>query len=181
MSSIPAPQPRILVVLPESHRTKELVVYLERQGFEVLWAREGQSGYDILDAEPVDALICDLRDPRIDGLRMLQVARQRNAEICAIVIAGPEEMELGVEAMRQGAYDFQLRPLNLAKINAVLERGLSHQQLVGEVFAHRAYQPYIGIERSGVSQVCGGAAQHALHVAMRRVYRIKRDRADYQK
>ena len=121
------------MVLPEVSRTRELVVYLEHQELEVLWAREGLSGYDILDSEPVDALICDLREARIDGLRLLQVARQRNAEICTIVIGGPEEIELGMEAMRQGAYDFQLRPPSLAKISAVLERGLSHQRLVGKV------------------------------------------------
>jgi len=123
----------VLVVLPESTQAKELVVYLENQGFEVLWAREGQSAYEILDSESVDALICGLKETHIDGLRLQQIGRQRNAELCGIVIAGPEEIELGIEAMRQGAYDFQLRPLNMAKIGAVLERGLSYQQLVGEV------------------------------------------------
>ena len=124
---------RILVVLPESAQTKELVAYLEHQGFEVMWSREGQSGYEIIDTEAPDALIADLRDSRIDGLRLLQVARQRNSEVCAILIGGPAEIELGVEAMRMGAYDFQIQPLNLAKIMAVLERGISHQRLVGEV------------------------------------------------
>ena len=133
MNSTCSQQPRVLVVLPESPRTKELVTYLERRNFEVMWAREGQSAYDILDAEPVDALVCSLREARIDGLRLLSVARQRRAEICAVVIAAPEEIELGTEAMRQGAYDFQLFPPNLAKINAVLQRGLSYQRLVGEV------------------------------------------------
>ncbi len=100
---------------------------------EVFWVREGVSGYDLLDVEPMDVLVCDLKDARIDGLRLLQIARQRNPDICAIVIAGPEAIELGIEAMRQGAYDFQLRPLNLVKIKAVLDRGLSYQRLVGEV------------------------------------------------
>ena len=133
MSEKRNPQPRILVVLPESQRAKELVPYLEQLAFEVIWAHEAESAYDILDAEAVDALIYALREKRIDGLRLQQVARTRNPAICAIAIAGPEDIELGVEAMRQGAYDFQLQPLNLAKIGAVLERGLSYQQLVGEV------------------------------------------------
>ena len=126
-------QPRILVVLPESQRARELVFYLEQQAFEVLYAHEAQSSYDILDAEAVDAVICALREKRIDGLRVQQLGHKRNPAICAIAIAGSEDIELGVEAMRQGAYDFQLQPLNLAKIGAVLERGLRDQQLVGEV------------------------------------------------
>ena len=127
------PQPRVLVVLPGGPRTSELVAFLQSGGFEALWVREGESAYGILDTEPVDALVCDLHAPRIDGLRLVKLSQQRNAEVCAIVIAGPEEIELGTEAMRQGAYDFQIRPVNLAKIHAVLERGLSHQRLVGEI------------------------------------------------
>lgn len=126
-------QPRILVVVPDAPPNKELVAFLGARGFEVMWSRAGQAGYDILDSEPVDGLICDLHGERIDGLRLVQVARQRNPEICAIVLAGADEIELGTEAMRQGAYDFQVRPVNLAKIHAVLDRGLSYQRLVGEV------------------------------------------------
>ena len=120
-------------MLPESQRARELVFYLEQQSFEVLYAHEAQSAYDIIDADAVDALICALREKRIEGLRVLQLALKRNPALCAIAIAGPEDIELGVEAMRQGAYDFQLQPLNLAKVGAVLERGTRYQQLVGEV------------------------------------------------
>ena len=133
MSLSQRPQPRILLVVPESAPNKELVASLGGRGFEVMWARAGQAAYDILDSEPVDGLICDLHEERIDGLRLVQVARQRNPEICAIVLAGADEIQLGTEAMRQGANDFQVRPVNLAKIHAVLDRGLSYQRLVGEL------------------------------------------------
>ena len=127
-------EPRILVVLPEVASTQQLVSYLREVGYEILWTKEGQSAYEILDNEPVDALISELRTPRIDGLRLMVIGRTRNPEICSIMISGgPEDIELGVEAMRQGAYDFQMHPLNLEKILAVLGRGITHQQLVGEV------------------------------------------------
>ena len=101
----------------------------------MLWAREGQTAYDIIDKERVDGLICDLQSERVDGLRLIKLALQRNSEICAIVVAGttPEGIEIGTEAIRQGAYDFQVRPLILPKINLVLQRGLSYQKLVDEV------------------------------------------------
>ena len=131
---VKAPETRVLVVMPEDGTTRELLAYLERRGLEVLWVREGQAAFDILDADPpVDALICDLRHERIDGLRVIQVALRRNSSLCAIAIANVDEIELGTEAMRQGAYDFQVRPLNLPKISAVLDRGLSYQRLMGEV------------------------------------------------
>lgn len=128
-----ASAPRILLVLPQEEGVAQLESYLREKGYEVLRAHEGAAGYDVLDREPVDALICYLHTARIDGLRLIQLARQRNAEICAIVLAASDEIELGTEAMRHGAYDFQVRPVNLAKIGAVLERGLSYQRLVGEV------------------------------------------------
>ena len=127
-------QSRVLVVMPEDGTTRELLAYLEGREFETLWVRDGQSAFDILDADPpVDALICDLRQERIDGLRVAQVARQRNSAVCAIVIADADGIALGTEAMRQGAHDFQVRPLNLPKISAVLDHGLSYQRLMGEV------------------------------------------------
>ena len=60
---------------------------------------------------------------------MLRRARERNPEVCAVVITEGAEVEMAVEAMRQGAYDFQVKPLQLEKLLAVLERGLSHQAL----------------------------------------------------
>ncbi|MBT7863168.1 MAG: sigma-54-dependent Fis family transcriptional regulator [Gemmatimonadetes bacterium] len=128
-----ASPPRVLLVLPQEEGVAQLESYLREQGYEVLRAHEGAAGYDVLDREPVDVLICYLHTARIDGLRLIQLARQRNAEICAIVLASSDEIELGTEAMRHGAYDFQVRPVNLTKIGAVLERGLSYQRLVGEV------------------------------------------------
>ncbi len=124
---------RVLLVLPESNEEKKLVSHLEAEGFHVISAREGQAAYEVLDTEKVDAMIYPLRQPRIDGLRLQEVAARQEKSICAIAIATPEEIELGIEAMRQGAFDFQFLPLNIAKISAVLDRGLSYQKLVGEV------------------------------------------------
>ena len=122
------------MVMPEDGATRELLAFLQGERLEVLWVRDGQAAFDILDADPpVDALICGLRHERIDGLRVTRVALERNSDVCAIVIADADEIELATEAMRQGAYDFQVRPLNLPKISAVLDRGLSYQRLRGEV------------------------------------------------
>ena len=117
-------QGRVLLVLPESNEEKELVSHLEAEDFQVISSREGQAAYEILDTEKIDAMIYPLRQPRIDGLRLQEVASKNERSICSIAIATPEEIELGIEAMRQGAFDFQFLPLNVAKISAVLDRGL---------------------------------------------------------
>ena len=96
------------------------------------WAKDGEAGYNLIDSRHFDAMIVELRPQRIVGLRLLALARQRNPEICVILLTScdPDDIELATEAMRLGAYDFQMAPWNLEKIAAVIERGLSHQELV---------------------------------------------------
>src|SRR5207253_10928157 len=66
---------------------------------------------------------------------LFRSALDRNPETCVILIADGGTVELATEAMRQGAYDFQLRPLNFPKLLAVVERALSHQRLVSRASA----------------------------------------------
>jgi two-component system, NtrC family, response regulator HydG len=126
--------PQALVVAKDSDDVKELLVALDSWGFKTVWAKDGEAGYNVLDGpEVLDALITELNVQRIDGMRLLSVAKQRNPEICVIMIASDADIELATEAMRQGAYDFQTKPLNLKKIKVVLDRGLSLQRLAFEV------------------------------------------------
>jgi DNA-binding NtrC family response regulator len=126
--------PRALVVAKDSDDIKELLAALDSWGFKTVWAKDGEAGYNVLDGpEVLHALITELNVQRIDGMRLLSVAKQRNSEICVIMIASEADIDLATEAMRQGAYDFQTKPLNLMKMKAVLDRGLSLQRLAFEV------------------------------------------------
>ncbi|HEU4333162.1 MAG TPA: sigma-54 dependent transcriptional regulator [Candidatus Eisenbacteria bacterium] len=133
-------RPRALVVDKDTAETRALLGLLEAKGFQAEWAKDGEQAFNILDAPPPDkagaptlgheVVIAELRAQRIDGLRLLEVARRRNPEVCVVLIADAGGVDLATEAMRQGAYDFQLRPINLPKLMAVIERALSHQSLV---------------------------------------------------
>ena len=136
-------RPRALIVDKDSSETAELQAFLKDGGFDVHWAKDGEQAFNVLDGswpqaagEPgrgPEVVITELKAHRVDGLRLLQVAKQRNPEVCVILIADQGTVELATEAMREGAYDFQLRPLNLPKMLAVIQRAISHQELV-----HRA-------------------------------------------
>ncbi len=139
-------RPRALIVDKDSSETKELETFLTAKGFEVHWAKDGEQAFNVLDrpapetagvldGEGPELVISELRAHRVDGMRLLEVAKRRNPEVCVILIADQGSLELATEAMRQGAYDFQLRPLNLPKLLAVVERALSHQQLVSRASA----------------------------------------------
>jgi len=127
-------KPRVLVVDKENKETKRLLAFLREQDYEVLWAKDGEAGFNILDSEsPPEAIISEIKLHRIDGMRLLQMAKARRPDICAVMIATDAEIELAIETMREGAFDFQVKPLNLEKLSLTLERGLSHQRLAGEL------------------------------------------------
>jgi len=130
---MPHESPVVLVVDRESEATSALITFLRARGLEGVWARDGESAFTALDQTPVDCLVTELRAQRIDGMTLLRRAREKNHEVCAIVITECPGIEMAVEAMRQGAADFQVKPLNLEKLLAVLRHGLEHQALAARV------------------------------------------------
>jgi two-component system, NtrC family, response regulator AtoC len=124
-------KPRALVVEGDEATAKSLAQFLRDEcGMEVVHARDGEAGYNVLDSTSVNAVITDLKAHRIDGMRLLEIARARNPDVCVVVIDKDLDLALATEAMRQGAWDFQVKPLNYQKLKAVLDRALSHQKLV---------------------------------------------------
>jgi two-component system response regulator HydG len=123
---------RVLVVDRESPETDELVAFLKSRGYEVLQAQDGERAYNVLDKTHIDVMVAELRLHRINGMRLLEIAKARNPEICVVLITDHAEIPTATEALRQGAYDFQTKPLNFGKLEAVVDRALSHQQLVVE-------------------------------------------------
>ncbi|MBD3160928.1 MAG: response regulator [Candidatus Eisenbacteria bacterium] len=127
------PPPRALLALRETAEARRVASMLEKEGIEAVLVPDDVAGYNLLETEQVDILICETRAARIEGLRLLRVARMRNPDVCAILIAGAPQVDLATRALEEGAHDFQTRPLNLEKIQAVVRRGLETQRLVGEV------------------------------------------------
>src|SRR5258705_13596411 len=130
---MPQESPVVLVVDRESEATRALIAFLRGRGLEVVWARDGESAFTTLDQTPVDCLVTELHVQRIDGMTLLRRAREKHPELCAVVITERPGIEMAVEAMRQGAADFQVKPLNLEKLLAVLRHGLEHQALATRV------------------------------------------------
>ena len=129
-----APTARALLVLRDAKEARQLASVLEKQDIEAIQVADDLAGYNLLDTEQVDALVCEARAPGIDGLRLLHVARMRNPDVCTILIATQSSIGLATRAMGEGAHDFQTRPLNLEKITAVIRRGLTTRLLVGEMY-----------------------------------------------
>jgi len=122
----------ILLVDRDPVLGRDIVAFLESSGHQVEWVDDGEKAYNRLDSRPFDAVITELSAPRIDGMRLMAVARDRNPEICVILLTEQPDIERATEAMRRGAWDFQLKPPNLEKMEAVIQRGVGRQRLVFE-------------------------------------------------
>ncbi len=124
----------VLVVDRDRAVAHEILAYLDAHGYEVEWVDDGEKAYNRLDARRFDAVVTELHAHRIDGMRLMAVAKERNPQICVVLITEAPEVALATEAMRQGAYDFQTKPVNLGKLEAVIQRGVSQQRLVLEQY-----------------------------------------------
>ena len=122
----------ILLVDRDPTMGRAIMAYLAGRSYAVDWVDAREKACNRLDARLFDVLIAELNAQGVDGMRLMSLARERNPEICVIFIADYPDVELAVEAMHQGAYDYQTKPINLGKLEAVIARGLEHQRLVME-------------------------------------------------
>ena len=163
-------RPTILVVDRESDATTALIGFLRGNDVEVVWVRDGEGAFNALDRTRVDCLGTELRVQRIDGMGLLRRAREKNPGVCAVVIAGTADIDQAVEAMRQGAADFQVKPLNHEKLLAVLRHGLEHQALAARVAEMESQlDERFGFERlAGRSRAIVRVMEQVRHIASTR-------------
>ena len=126
-------RPRVLVALPGAETGRALAAFLDANGFDALTVRDTESALNAIDHEHMDGLVCAARAPRLDGLSVLDRARERAPSLCAVMLANGDTRALALEAVRRGAYDFQLEPLDQEKLLATLHLGLTHQRLAQRV------------------------------------------------
>ena len=101
---------------------------LEPENYQVLVAENGTQGLELAKSDRIDMALIDLKMPDIDGLEVLQEIRKINAETIPIIISGHGTVEVAVEAMKAGAFDFITKPFTPDQLLKVVEKGLSQQK-----------------------------------------------------
>ncbi len=124
-------KPLVLVVDDEKNSREGLARALQRT-YDVRLAENGQRALEILANEAVDVVLSDVRMPGMDGLTLLQRAIARSPAPVCIMLTAYGSIELAVEAMRRGAYDFMTKPINLDRLELVLKRALESRALETE-------------------------------------------------
>ncbi len=121
---------KILIVDDESSILKVLSSVLNRRGYETAGASNGEEALEILERESFDLMITDLRlGDGIDGVELLHRAREKNGRITTIMITGYGTVDVAVQAMKEGAFDFITKPFKMQTLQETVANALHHHEL----------------------------------------------------
>jgi two-component system response regulator PilR (NtrC family) len=121
--------PRILVVDDERSMRELLAIVLRREGYEVLLAENGRTAIDVLEREPIDLLISDIKMPDLSGVDVLRAAKKIDKDILGIMITAFASTETAVEAMRLGACDYLSKPFDIDLLKMKVREKVENRQL----------------------------------------------------
>jgi DNA-binding NtrC family response regulator len=123
---------KILVVDDEKSIGNTMKDILSYEGHEVLLAEKGKEALRMVAETPFDLLFCDIKMPEMDGVEVLEQLQQNYPELPVIMISGHGTIDVAVDCIRKGAYDFIEKPLDLNRILIALRNGTEKTALVKE-------------------------------------------------
>jgi len=121
---------KLLIIDDDEVVRASVAAYLEDSGFTVLQAGNGAEGLRCFETEQPQLVICDLRMPQVDGLELIRRVAAVDADLPVIVMSGAGVMSDVVEALRLGAADYLIKPLeDLAVLEHSVNRALDRSRL----------------------------------------------------
>ena len=114
----------ILVIDDEENIRKGLASNFEMEDYTVRTASNGRQGLELVSKGDIDLVVTDLRMDGISGEEVLRRVTTETPGIPVIVLTGHGSIDAAVDAMKNGAYDFLTKPLNLDQLNAIVKRAL---------------------------------------------------------
>lgn len=124
--------PKILIVEDEAaiRRVLSKILKEEDPDYEVYEAEDGRQGLEMIQSQEFDLVFCDIKMPVMDGMELLGAMQEQYAEIPVVMISGHGDIEVAVEAMRLGAFDYISKPPDLNRLLNTVRLALDRKQLV---------------------------------------------------
>lgn len=125
---------KILLIEDEEPIRRVLIRILEEENkdYEITQCEDGKSGLTTLKKEDFDLVLCDIKMPKMDGVEVLQKARDNGINVPFIMLTGHGNVSTAVEAMKSGAYDFIPKPPDLNRLLTAVRNALQIKNLVLE-------------------------------------------------
>ncbi len=122
----------ILIIDDERAIRKTLNEILGFEGYKIEEAADGEEGLKKFQAGGFDAVLCDIKMPKLDGLEFLSKVTAINPDVPVIMISGHGTIETAVEAVKKGAFDFIAKPPDLNRLLITIRNALDKTTLVKE-------------------------------------------------
>ncbi len=142
------PRERVLVVDDELQILHFCRRVLAGEGYQVQTADRGQTALEILEREPFDLLVLDVKIPDIGGLDILRRARERDPNLTAVIITGYATLDSAIEALTSGARGFVLKPFGVEEFSTAIQEALAQRRRELERLRLRAQLPILEISQA---------------------------------
>jgi DNA-binding NtrC family response regulator len=123
---------RLLVVDDEERQRELLTEYLSRKGYNTRSAENGEAALDNLKEDGAEAAFVDMRMPKMDGLTFIRKSLELYPDLAIVVMTAYGTVESAVDAMKAGAFDYLLKPVDLDHIELILAKIEEKQRLIAE-------------------------------------------------
>ena len=141
---------QILIVEDDVAFCKMLGTFLEKKGFKVLAAYTAQEALRLLGQQKIGLVITDVRLPDKDGIDILKQVKSDYSEIPVILMTGYAEVNLAVQAIKMGAFDYISKPVRPDQLLKIIEKALKHAPVDSQLNGVRTNQSE---EKTGTDQV----------------------------
>ena len=123
---------KILIIDDEESMRDMVSKILRRENFYTKGCENGLEAIKLLEKEEFDAILCDVRMSKMDGIEFLKEAKKRDYDAIIIMMSAYGSIDSAVKAMKLGAYDYISKPFKPDEILLTLEKGLEHKKLKKE-------------------------------------------------
>ena len=147
-----------MIVDDEPSITKLLAEILRHEGYSCLECQSSQGALHLMNTEEFDAILCDIRMPGMSGMELLRFVREKHPRLAFLMVTGVHDIRVSVQAMKEGADDYLLKPLNLEAVLVSVSQVLERKKLEAELENYRLHLEEMVEERTA-----------QLHRAMQRI------------
>lgn len=120
----------ILIVDDEEEIVQLMSETIHKWGYNTVVAQDGEEALQKFEEFPIDLVLSDLRLPNMDGVSLLEHIKNVDNDTEVILFTGYPAVKSAVEAMKKGAFDYLIKPVDLHELQLKLERGLENRKTV---------------------------------------------------
>ena len=122
----------ILIVDDDTTTLEMLSGFLKDEGYLVYSAEKGREAINIVKKDIVDLVLLDFKLGDLNGMEVLHEIKKLNPEIQVVMITAYGEVETAVNAIKEGAYDFLSKPINIDELRIIIDKVLEKRELLRE-------------------------------------------------